>query len=70
MVVGLGLVGGVEFSVAVPFADVTGVVAGLFEEGGDGDFFFFQMPDVSRGDPVKYAAPKWGSSGEHAGAGG
>src|SRR5690606_31625470 len=38
MLARLRLFAGVELAVAVPFADVAGIVAGIAQERGDGDF--------------------------------
>ena len=67
---GLRLFGQVEAAVEMPFANVAGVVAGLFEEFRERDFVASQVHGREHGDPVVDAGPIGGPTGQQAGSGG
>ena len=69
MVVGLRLILAVEFAVEVPFADVTGCVALLLEQLGQGDLGFPQVDPVPAGNPSPDPVSIRGAPGQDGGAG-
>lgn len=62
--------GAIDEAVEMPFAGVTGAVAGAFEEGGDGDFVRAEADAGARGNPVADAGAVGVAAGHEAGADG
>ena len=61
--------GAIDEAVEMPFAGVTGAVAGAFEERGDGDFVRAEADAGARGNPVADAGTVGVAAGHETGAG-